>query len=841
MTKSLGVPSLHRRRNFYTIELPDKIDFRLSDLVGRMVNGKHDFMLIMQKEGLLPLQVSVTSYEEIQGLLQSVFAGTDPRCKVSRIDVLRSSGYSLGLELKHAGDSAMLDLPHAILSSMRALRPDEKLRVIVHVRRFSRARPTNEAYGKALIAVNLLFAGDKGRLREIFPACTHRRTWKSRKAWKVRSRFSVLPVSTVDSMLPPVNETCRTRRSFPRSEGRISLKGVRVRTASGEHQLNVDRTFLRSNMLLFGGTGSGKSSLLLWLAKALIRDGRPVCVIDPHGALASCIMGMNDSEVESGRLLLLDPIISPLGINPFEVFRNSGRSQVFSSLLVESVGHGVKVSFGSEYWGPRLAYLFNGMINAVAPLPGSNFVDVMALINNPFASKELADLTQDENVKNFLLSIVPKAKDEWWMSTMDKIGRIIGNDYSRSLLCRREGNLDIAACIRDGISIIANLDMNNISPQISSLIGSMLISTYWILASSAGTGATIIIDEAEFFPAEIIEQIASQGRKFGVNVIFATQSPSRFSRTMLATMSSNFENKFVLQMDGMDAKLTSEFTGAVTPDEITGMDKLNAIIKSGDSIGELAVDPPGPVFFDTVGYSHAVMENYNTVDDANPSPLSSLEGQLFDTLQIVRMAETQGKQSMSGIEETGALTLMGYGASEMTTLVERARSMSLVQKAHLKLSQAGRNELLRLQGGMLAGNVEHRSMVLALKDVFDSMHMLTYIPRQRLGREQPDLIVKTPGSISSTTFYAEVEVATKYQLEKRRKKVERAVRNSAIPVFVFNVEGPVVSGLRGEEFTESVFLLLNGSRLMSFEAGQWAEVKGIEDMVRLTKTTPLIS
>jgi hypothetical protein len=169
----------------------------------------------------------------------------------------------------------------------------------------------------------------------------------------------------------------------------------------------------------------------------------------------------------------------------------------------------------------------------------------------------------------------------------------------------------------------------------------------------------------------------------------------------------------------------------------------------------------------------------------------------------------------------------------MSTLIERARSMAMVQKAHLKLSQTGRNELLRLQGGMLAGNAEHRSMVLAIKDIFDAMRLLTYIPRQRLGREQPDLVVKTSGSISSTTFYVEVEVATKYQLEKRKKKVERAVRANAVPLFVFKEEGPVISALKGGEFRESVFLLLSGSQLMSYEAEQWTEVKGIEDLERL--------
>lgn len=798
-----------------------------------MAGGIRSFTLILQKEGLFPLQTIVTSHDNILGMLRTAIAGRDPRCRVDTLDVVRSAGYSVALSLRHAGDIPSLHLTQAVHSAMRSLLPDEKLRAAVSIRRLWHSRPGHGLYGKALISFHLLFAGEQWRLAEIFPPAMQRKLWKRSKPWKARPPASVMPLSAIDAILPSPNETWMIRGGFPPGHGDVVLEGINVVTASGRHRLFVGEDFLRGNTLVFGGTGSGKSSVLQHLALALIRQGRPVCVIDPHGTLAISIMGSRGNRIDEGRLLMIDPVLTPLGINPFEVFRSCGETQEVSSLLVESIGHSVREAFGKEYWGPRLEYLLKGMIGAVAPLPESNFVDVMELINNPFASKELADTTPEGNTRNFLLSIVPKAKDEWWMSTIDKIGRIIDDRHCRSLLCRRKGNLDIGACIREGITIVANLDMNRIGAGVSSLVGAMLISAYWILASSARSGATILIDEAQLYPADIIGRIASQGRKFGVNVVFATQSPSVFGRSTLASLGSNFENKILLHLDEMDARIASEFAGDISPEDITGLEPLSAIIRSRGSTGLLSVDVPAPSPFDLGAYAGAVGECYSTTDDAFPSPLSSLEGQLFDVLQITRMAENQGKQSISGIEETGALTLLGYGASEMSTLIERARSMSLVQKAHLKLSQSGRNELLRLQGGMLAGNSEHRSMVLAVKDIFDSMHMLTYIPRQRLGREQPDLIVKTPGSISSTLLYVEVEVATRYQLDKRRKKIERAVRNNAVPVFVFNEEGPVISALRGGEFRESLFLALKGSALMSYNSGSWTEMSSASELGRL--------
>ncbi|MBX8632838.1 MAG: hypothetical protein J9259_10070, partial [Thermoplasmata archaeon YP2-bin.285] len=50
-------------------------------------------------------------------------------------------------------------------------------------------------------------------------------------------------------------------------------------------------------------------------------------------------------------------------------------------------------------------------------------------------------------------------------------------------------------------------------------------------------------------------------------------------------------------------------------------------------------------------------QTYPSVDDALPSPMASMENQLFDILQIAGMAETLGKQSLSGLQETGVFQL----------------------------------------------------------------------------------------------------------------------------------------------------------------------------------------
>ena len=152
-------------------------------------------------------------------------------------------------------------------------------------------------------------------------------------AFKIASpRWSPCPLTMVDNLIPSTKQTFRDRMSFPARPGTILCEGVRVSTPSGRHPLKVNEGFLKANTLLFGGTGTGKSTYLHWLALTLIREGRAVCVVDPHGTLISSIMGYLDGGAESGRVVYVDPVRCPLGLNPFEVFRTDGRQDEVSSL-----------------------------------------------------------------------------------------------------------------------------------------------------------------------------------------------------------------------------------------------------------------------------------------------------------------------------------------------------------------------------------------------------------------------------------------------------------------------------------------------------------------------------
>ncbi len=819
---------------FYSLSFPEEVDFTPSMLVERIAQGERPFQLMMERRGLSPVEFIVASSHAIDDLLSFSVASSGHSSSVARLDVLKSGGYTTGLSLRrpdYAGTPGIAECLHA---SFLALRDHEMLRATLHIEPVGRLRRVEPGRMIVKMALTLLFSGSSQRLSGIFPLVLDRKYWKTKRSWQTRHRFYRLPSSAVDRLLPSFNDIAERKtgaqgRHIPLMEGSVMIEGLSLTGPGDGLPFNVEDSFFDKHVVVFGGTGTGKTTLLSRLVAESIHRGRSVCLIDPHGDLALRSLGaLNPSYDE--RVLYVDPVECALGLNPFEVFRQSGKEEETSSLLSDSIGHVVKTAYGSEYWGPRMAYLLTGLLKSVATRTGTNFADIMELMNNPFAARELIDDTTDDATRNFLLSELPKARDEWWMSIKDKLGAIVLNESARTVLCRRNGNLDVRRAILDGKSIFADLSIQRIGRESSVLIGAILMSLFWIVAAGLGRKVTLVLDEAQLFPQDIVQEIASQGRKYGMNIVIASQSPSFYSREMLSTMASNFENIFALRLGKADAELVSGFFGGRYGAEIERLDTLSAIARTGDGVALIAIEQVDDGKERRGRLIEALKKSYGTEDDSLPSPMTSFEGQLFDVLQLVRLAEVQGKKSLSGIEETGAPAMLGYGQTELSSLIEKARSMAFVQKAHMKLTPRGRSEMFRLQGGMLAGDETHRSIVLALKDICDSMHLMTYIPRQRPGIEQPDMIAKMPGGVMAGLLYFEVEISTANRLDERRKKTERALKNNAIPVFVFEDPAPALSALAGTDAQTSSFLLFRDGILNSMKDGKWVEVNSWADI-----------
>ncbi|MDG6998576.1 MAG: hypothetical protein JRN15_05620 [Nitrososphaerota archaeon] len=158
---------------------------------------------------------------------------------------------------------------------------------------------------------------------------------------------------------------------------------------------------------------------------------------------------------------------------------------------------------------------------------------------------------------------------------------------------------------------------------------------------------------------------------------------------------------------------------------------------------------------------------------------------MFNILQIARTADLQGKRSIAALESKGLLDFYGYTPDRFRYYLKIARSTGLVDSRRLKASEEVATELLRLQGGFLAGGDKHRKILQDVKDIFDIMGFLTSMPYQQNNTSRPDLIIRSSVKEDGRLFFVEIEIGTRFDREGRERKAENAKSKGATVVFVY--------------------------------------------------------
>jgi|GEM_PF-4817154 len=457
---------------------------------------------------------------------------------------------------------------------------------------------------------------------------------------------------------------------------RIRVDGVKLLNGRGSALMPV--TVVERGAMIFGSPGTGKSSLIAKLVRAAA--GRTaILLIDPHGELARNIRDTVPNAI------YLNPINAKIGMNVLQSLRcvsNESSYSMMASFVVEAL----KNIFGEEFWGPRSEYVLGGILHALKELEGANLVDAVELLDNPAACASLAAITSDEITKKFLIEELPRFREEWLMPLRDKLGRLVMEDSIRSFICRRSANVDLKDVTeRQGILVI-DADFSILGTEGSIFLSALALTAFWMAASASRKKCLIVIDEAHLFSQDLIATIASQGRKFGVGLIAASQSPSFFDARKLNILLTNFNHLFLFRLSAGDAHMLE----SVVPEEsrcmMNVLKNMNCIHVNWKGTELLQIEAESS--------DHRLEVNKRSDDDSLPSILSQLESKLLHTLQIVDMA-----QEVDLLEREDLLKKMVTDRSSFSNELSAARSYGLVHQRSFKLTKKGERELRRLQGG----------------------------------------------------------------------------------------------------------------------------------------------
>jgi hypothetical protein len=320
-------------------------------------------------------------------------------------------------------------------------------------------------------------------------------------------------------------------RSLPRDGWLLRTPETVDRTAEVRLATPAVEGLAPEHTIVFGASGAGKTSYLAHRAGEVIRRGGRVVVIDLHGDLAPAIVA-SLPVLERERIVAVDATDRPVpGIAA--LVAGGSEEERAAAQLVAALKR--LTPDGTDlYWGFRLERIFDTFVRLVQESGGS-LLDLYGLLTDANRRDAARLATRRGDLASFLEELGPvlRRNPEFLWSAATRLSKVVLVPALGELLAPSSGGLDAEGLIRTGRSLIVRLPIADLGPEAASFAAALVLGRLYLgLVARApevvdGPPVWLVLDEVHGFPPRLIAEILTEGRKFGVSALIATQYPER--------------------------------------------------------------------------------------------------------------------------------------------------------------------------------------------------------------------------------------------------------------------------------------------------------------------------
>lgn len=327
---------------------------------------------------------------------------------------------------------------------------------------------------------------------------------------------------------------------------------------------HVDR---RRHMYIIGKSGVGKSKLQELMMRQDIAYGRGICVIDPHGELIDDILNFIPEErIED--VCIIDPgdILYPSSFNPL-----SNIDPTFKHQLTQGLIEVLRKQFGAN-WTPRLEHVFRFTVLALLDYPHATMRGMISMLTDRNYRQKVVEYIEDDMVKRFwaieFADWSEKFDTDAIIPLVNKLGQFLSDPMLRNIFGQKENKIDIEQLMNDQKILLINLSKGKIGEENSSFFGSMFLTKI----KQAGMARAkldpkdrndfyLYVDEFHNIVTDTFENILSEARKYGLNLIVAHQYMGQLLPKIQQAVLGNIGTIVTFRVGGDDAtKLKPEFS-----------------------------------------------------------------------------------------------------------------------------------------------------------------------------------------------------------------------------------------------------------------------------------------
>jgi len=339
------------------------------------------------------------------------------------------------------------------------------------------------------------------------------------------------------------------------------------------------------HIYVIGKTGVGKSTLLLNMAVSDIQKGKGCCILDPHGDIADRLLDYIPLErIQDVIYFNVTDTEHLPAFNPLYNIAPEHRNIVASALI------STFKKIWAESWGPRLEYILHQCLLTLLQYPNATLLDIQPLLTNTVFREEVLMHVTEMHLKLFWYTEYDKYPPTFRMEVispvLNKMGVFITNPILRTIVGRQR-SINIKEIVDGGKILICNLSKGITSEEVSSLLGSMLLSALQHavlqranMPEEQRNPFYCYVDECGSFLTTAFIGVLSEARKYGLSLFLAHQYLDQLPEHIRASIFGNVGTIISFQTGNSDAEtLAKEFYPIFTASDFINLPKYSFYIK----------------------------------------------------------------------------------------------------------------------------------------------------------------------------------------------------------------------------------------------------------------------
>lgn len=378
-------------------------------------------------------------------------------------------------------------------------------------------------------------------------------------------------------------------------------------TPTGTLRVRMNRDDVAKHLYILGQTGTGKSTLLRTMALSDIRDGRGICVIDPHGDLVESLLPrIPPDRVDD--VIVVDPGDKDyaVGLNMLE-WADEDDIDFLADEIVAIMMRMFDPQETNQIVGPQFQQAIRGAARAAMWLHGT-VIDMPRFLEEPEYLESALPLISDQRTRAFFESVWQKKTDFHKSEALGYFTSKLEVFRQRKFISRIVGQarstIDFTRIMDDGKILLVNLGRGTMGQMASAFLG-MVVSSRFFMAAMKRQGRsidqrppfTLYIDEFQTFTTETVQEMIAEVRKFGLSLVLAHQNLGQIGSKTRENVLGNVGSLLCFRCGIHDAELVEDyFKPAFSAQDLLKLPNWNAVAR-------LLVDnyPADPFVFQTIG------------------------------------------------------------------------------------------------------------------------------------------------------------------------------------------------------------------------------------------------